>query len=181
MGDAATPAAPAEALVRRLARRVREVVVRRILDVDDTPHRIALGVFLGTLVAWTPTLGLQLVLYVALATVLRANKVSGLPLVFVTNPVTAAPCYWLCWRLGALLTGGAVVAEASPAAAIETTPPLPPPPEAAGPWWHELWQSLALVGADLWVGSLVIGVLTGAVAYLLTHRGVTAWRRRKVA
>ena len=64
---------------------------RWLLRVRDTPRRIAWGVFLGSVVAMTPTLGFQIVLYVAIATVLRANKLSGIPILFISNPITAVP------------------------------------------------------------------------------------------
>ena len=38
----------------------------RVLHVDDTPHRIALGVALGFFVTWTPTIGVQIVLILLL-------------------------------------------------------------------------------------------------------------------
>ena len=57
----------------KLWTRLKNVVVSGILGLDDSPQRIALGVFLGFVVAMTPTLGLQIVIYVALAALLRVN------------------------------------------------------------------------------------------------------------
>ncbi len=68
--------------------------IYRVLHVDDTPHRIALGVAVGIFVAWTPTFGLQMILTVLLATLLRGNKLVGLPFVWISNPVTAWPIYF---------------------------------------------------------------------------------------
>ena len=70
--------------------KARNILVHRVLGVDDSPHRIALGVAVAFFVAWTPTLGFQMVLAIALATVLRANKAVTVPIVWLTNPVTAA-------------------------------------------------------------------------------------------
>ena len=43
-------------------RRLKQIVLHNILHLDDTPHRIAWGVFIGAMIAFTPTLGLQIVL-----------------------------------------------------------------------------------------------------------------------
>ena len=44
--------------LRDLWRRLKQIVFHNILHLDDTPHRIAWGVFLGAMIAFTPTLGL---------------------------------------------------------------------------------------------------------------------------
>ena len=86
--------------------KLKDVVVHKILGLDDAPSRIAWGVFLGCVVAMTPTLGLQILLYVSLATLLRVNKLSGIPILFISNPFTAVPLYGFCWWVGNLLLHG---------------------------------------------------------------------------
>lgn len=87
--------------LRDLWRRLQQIVFHNILHLDDTPHRIAWGVFLGTMIAFTPTLGLQIVLYIPIAALLRANKISGIPILFISNPFTAVPLYYTTWSVGA--------------------------------------------------------------------------------
>ena len=53
--------------------RLRNVVVNRILGLNDTPHRIAWGVLLGFVVAFTPTVGLQMMIFVAVVQRLIGN------------------------------------------------------------------------------------------------------------
>ena len=53
------------------------------------PHRLALGLFL----AWTPAIGLQML-------ALRANVVVGIPMVWISNPVTMGPIYLWNYLLG---------------------------------------------------------------------------------
>lgn len=164
-----------------MIQRFKDVVVHRILGVDDTPHRIAWGVLLGFVIGWTPTLGFQIVLYVALATVVRANKVSGIPILFISNPFTAVPLYYFCWKVGSfLLHGGVPTGEQS-----EVRERLS---DAAvddfwghvfdGAFWSDLGQTLLDMGAEMWLGSLVMGVLTGVPCYFLTLWGVRMYRRR---
>src|SRR5690606_35711270 len=95
----------------------KRVLVHNILGLDDTPHRIALGVLLGFVIAFTPTLGFQIILYVAVAALLRANKLSGIPILFITNPFTAVPLYWFVWKVGGLVLGRSAEGEKAPSAA----------------------------------------------------------------
>lgn len=167
-----------------LVQRARSAVIHGILGVADTPQRIAWGVFIGTVIAWTPTLGLQIVLYIGLATLLRANKLSGIPVLFISNPFTAVPLYWLCWRLGAAILGTEVGGEEALAERLETA-------EAeVGEhslwdeiWTSEFWVSLAetllSLGKEMWIGSIVLGVAMGIPLYFLTLWGVRAFRRAR--
>ena len=163
-------------------RRLRGVVVNRILGLNDTPHRIAWGVFLGFVVAFSPTVGLQMILFVAVATLLRANKVSGLPIVWITNPVTVVPVYYACWRIGALLLG----TDADPERGRRIIRELAGA-ESGFAWdrlvewafWGQLATTLWELGAELWLGGFVVGVLLGGAAYPLTLWGVRAYRRAR--
>lgn len=169
----------------RLWRRLKDVVVHRILGVDDTPKRIAWGVFLGFIVAMTPTIGFQIVMYIAIASVLRANKVVGIPILFISNPFTAVPLYWFAWWLGSAILHGGVPEdpseEAVRARVVDDT-------EAAEPWYtriftSEFWETLGdqmlSIGAELWLGCAVLGLLTGIPAYFLTLWAVKRFRARR--
>ncbi|MGE0787888.1 MAG: DUF2062 domain-containing protein [Sandaracinaceae bacterium] len=160
--------------------RVKGVVVNRILGLHDTPHRIAWGVFLGFVVAFSPTVGLQMVIYLAVATALRANKVSGLPVVWLTNPVTLVPVYYACWRIGAFVLG----TDDDPARGERIIAQLM---GAGTEWawgrlfeaefWRELGRTLVDLGAELWLGGFVVGVALGALFYPITIAAVRAYRR----
>jgi len=167
-------------------RRLKNLIVNRILGVADTPQRIAFGVFLGCVVAFTPTIGLQIVLYVAIATVLRANKVSGIPILFISNPVTAVPLYWFCWWVGALVMHGGVPQELMDREELASS--LGQGAAASSDWssqiltldfWKALGSTLASMGAELWVGSLILGVLAGLLAYPFTVFSVRVYRRAR--
>lgn len=164
-----------------LVRRAKDVVIHRVLRADDTPHRIAWGVFLGVFVAWTPTLGLQIVIYLALAALLRANKASGIPFLFISNPFTAVPVYLFAWRVGSFLLRGeraeeqdrlSIEERLTQASDAETGSLLDPENLRA------LWNMLLELGAELWLGGFVVGLLVGIPAYVLSYWGVREYRRR---
>ena len=162
--------------------RLKDMVVTRILGLDDSPQRIARGVFLGFLVAMTPTLGLQIVLYVTLAAILRVNKVSGVPILFITNPVTALPLYGFCWWLGNVVLHGGQGAsswEDVRARLIEESSRSDSVYEQllSADFWSSVGEAMAQLGGELWLGSLISGLVLGVPAYALALWGVRAYRR----
>ncbi|MEL7335859.1 MAG: DUF2062 domain-containing protein, partial [Planctomycetota bacterium] len=56
---------------------------------DDPPHKLALGIALGIFWGMLPMIG-QTVAVVASAWILRANRLVGVGLVWISNPLTYA-------------------------------------------------------------------------------------------
>ncbi len=165
-------------------RRLQQVVFHNILHLDDTPHRIAWGVFLGTLIAFTPTLGLQIVFYLPVAALLGANRLSGIPILFISNPFTAVPLYYTTWSVGARILhpedGGVVVTRDTITAWLgETGRAL----KESGPgrllerdFWTDAGRLLISTGDELWVGGLVLGLAAGIPLYFATRWGISTFR-----
>lgn len=158
-------------------------MVDRILGLNDTPHRIAWGVALGTFVCFTPTIGIQILLYVAVASVVRANRVSGMPILFLSNPVTALPLYYSEWWLGATILHGS--AEGDGQRLIDALERLQANDMADTLWswayWRDLTFSILDLGVEIWIGATVIGVLASAPVYFVAKRAVVGYRRRKAS
>lgn len=87
-----------QSLVRRL-----RLQLRRLLQLDDTPESIARGVALGVFIAMTPTVGIQMILVAIVHTLCRANRIAGFVMVYISNPVTMIPIYWLDYAIGWLV------------------------------------------------------------------------------
>ena len=168
--------------IRKIIRQIEHFIVYRILHADDTPHRLALGIALGVFVAWTPTVGLQMVLVLLLATIFRANRPVGIPVVWISNPITAAPLYYVNYRLGQYLLG--LFGER---------------PNIEYTWlkqklydfnsftyilnniFHaEFWRKLAyIVGdftLDLWVGSIILALFLGVICYIISYKTIVWYR-----
>ncbi len=188
----APPAAPTpaggpdlQALPPGLWPKVKHLVVHNILHLDDTPHRIAFGVLLGFIVGATPTIGLQMLIYVAIATLLGANKISGILPVWLSNPVTAVPLYYTNWRIGRFMMGGGTVDKAATEKILEAVVGVPGQDQPlwerifSPTFWSAALDAFMAMGAELWLGSLLVGVVLGVPAYWLTHRGVIAFRKRR--
>ncbi|MDR0964996.1 MAG: DUF2062 domain-containing protein [Myxococcales bacterium] len=159
--------------LRRQFARLRHFVVHKILGIDDSPHRIALGVAIGIFITWMPLIGFQMALTLFFATLLRANKVVGVPLVWISNPATLwiyIPNYVLgCWLLGEApsverLTGALGQAFGLGALGLKERGIL-------------LFQTLWDTFAPLMLGSVIIGAVLAAISYVATRRGVHAYRR----
>lgn len=156
--------------------RLKRVIVDDVLGVHDTPHRVAWGVSLGFFIGWTPTLGLQIVLYVAIASLLRANKVSGIAPLFISNVFTAAPLYYFCWWVGALLLNGGVGGGGK--AKVAAMGSLDGLSLFSLEFWSRAADVMVSLGVELWFGSLVLGVLNAVPAYFFTRWLLNRRQRR---
>jgi len=162
--------------LRLLSRRTRLFVKYRVLHVDDTPHRIALGVGIGFFVTWTPTMGFQMLLTVILCSLFRANKLVGVPFAWISNPATIVPVYYPNYRVGVALTPGTeakTLADWSQVIEGVFDPALSLWQRMLSPWQF----ALDILG-PLWVGSLVVGAVIGAIMYWITYVSVVRYRRR---
>lgn len=148
--------------LKPLQQLLKRRVFEPILGLSDSPHRIALGVALGVFIAFTPTFGLQILLYLAIASAIGANRMSGIGPLFISNPITLVPLYYGAWRLGALVLGESIAA-------------LPPP--LVQPEGTLTMASIASVGIELWIGSFILGGVAAVPAYFASRCAVERFRQ----
>lgn len=143
---------------------------------DGSPEAIARGVSLGLLIAFTPTIGVQVVLAAALAPLVRANVPAAVAMVWVTNPATMGPAFALTYRIGCAVWHGraGAVAPAAVAKAID----IDTPHAFFAPWERlaELLSAGEAVIAPLVIGGLIVGGSLALVGYVVTLRVVRAHR-----
>ncbi len=172
---------PGNSALSSIWQTTRRFVYKRVLHADDTPHRIALGVAIATFVAFTPTMGLQTVIALALAAVLRANKAVCVPLVWITNPATFVPIYWSCWRIGAAVVPNAAATE--DVAVMHRLAAYAHPAHLGRvltyDFWSQLFYLMVDLGTELWVGCIIVGLILGICGYFATRWTVTAYRTRR--
>jgi uncharacterized protein (DUF2062 family) len=133
----------------------------RLARQRGTPDEIAKGLALGIFVGMTPTFGVQMLLAVLLAFVLKENKLAAAAGVWITNPLTAPFIYALEYESGRLLLG---------------LPRLRLPQELS-------FSAMQSLGYDfmipLWTASLIYGVICASLTFALTLRLfplIKAWR-----
>ena len=145
--------------------------VYRVLSLDDTPHRIALGVAIGMFVTWTPTIGFQMALTVALCVLLRANKLVGVPFVWISNPLTIVPIYVPSYYLGCWLLGRSTDGVSKIQEAVDW---------GTDGWSHKVSHFFSTVWSiflELWVGSLLFAAVIGALSYVIIYYLVIFYRK----
>ena len=77
----------------------------RLLRIDDSAESIALGTAIGVFIAMTPTVGIQMILVLIVCAFVPANRLAGLVTVYISNPLTLVPIYYVdylagIWALG---------------------------------------------------------------------------------
>jgi uncharacterized protein (DUF2062 family) len=155
-----------------MRRRVRYFVFHTVLHADDPPHRLALGLAIGMFITFTPTVGFQMILTAFFAWLLRANKVVGLPVVWISNPATIPPIFYLCYRVGRL------VLQMEPVG-VEWWATLSQPPATFSDRVSFYWERFTDIAAPLWVGSLIVALIVGYVTYYVSYYAIYGYRMKR--
>lgn len=144
-----------------------------MLRADDPPHRLALGVAIALFITFTPTVGFQSALVVLLAALLGANKLVGLPIVWISNPATFVPIYYPCYRLGLWMTGG----ERVP---LKWWGELIRPPEGYLPAMEFYWSRMMEIILPLTLGCVILGLPIAIAGYFLTYQSIVRYRHHRL-
>ncbi len=166
--------------------RAKRFIKFRIIHVDDSPHRIALGVSLGLFTAFLPLLGLHTIIAFMLAFVTRANKAVSILCSWISNPLTVIPIFVPSYIFGRAIVG--IFRE-----------PLPPDTHqvaeilersfsfssliaavSSSDFWKEMASLFGEIGLELTTGCLVLGTTFAVVFYFATYNMIIV-HRKKVA
>jgi uncharacterized protein (TIGR03546 family) len=153
-------------------RSTRRFILHNVLHADDPPDRLAMGAAIGVFIAFTPAIGLQMLLVVFLAWLLRANKVIGVPLVWISNPATIIPIFYGCYSVGRFVLQRKAI---------------------GGHWWNELyrppdswwdavlfyWHHFMDIAGPLWLGSFIVGFLLAYPTYYVLAHLIYRYRMRR--
>jgi len=148
---------------------------RNIISIRATPRQIALGVALGSFIAFTPLVGIQMLLAALVAAVLGASRKAAMLAVWISNPMTMAPIFALTYQLGILL-GTSSTASASLTSSpdqMETTAYSVP---TSGMTFEQVIQAGGDVVWPMFLGGAVVGLIAALIAYDLTHRAVLVYQ-----
>lgn len=154
-------------------------LLRWVIKLRSSPKAIASGLALGTFIAFTPTYGIQIFLAVLLATVFNYNRPAALVPVWITNPVTIAPVYTFNYWIGCFVWSGPDVRIVSDIL-VNLSSKL-----AKLDFWDVQKQLVELfhIGWDilipLTIGSIIVGVVFGALVYFCSSFLLTIFFRRR--
>ncbi len=154
-------------------------MLRWVSKLRSSPSAIAGGLAMGTFVAFTPTMGIQFILVVILATALRLNRAAAIAPIWITNPITVAPIYTLNYWIGLQFCDGPPLQHVS-GIFVDLGKAM-----ASMEFWQiaEQTETILQLGMDitipLVVGSCIVGVVCGVIAYLVSLKILTLLFNRK--
>ena len=160
-------------------------VFRWLFRLRGSPQAIAGGFSLGLFIAFTPTIGIQVVLAFFMATALDLNRTAAVLAVWITNPVTIPAIFSLNYWLGSLIWEGPSVLVVSQRL-FQLATQL-----ATLDFWAitDQLSAVAELGIDIIVplilGSFIAGTLSATLSYVILLRLFTFLfarraRRKKV-
>ena len=165
-------------MARKLYQRVSFFIVHRILRADDSPSRIARGVAIGVFMAWLPLIGLQMLLVLAFSFFLRANKLVGLPVVWISNIFTLGPIYYPSYIVGTMILK-------SEAVSIKDFEYRFGEISSSGlPWTGQMREFAGVLFGKIiyptFIGSLITGAVMALLSYFLTVWAIERHRQHRI-
>lgn len=167
--------------------RATRYVIHRMSRLPDDPHRIARGLFAGSLIGFLPLPGLQFVAAWGAARLVRGNVLSALLGTFNTNPLTTPFFAVAAMSLGHWLLGVQAPLSAEGIARAFG--------HAGGDLWRNVvavftddqmhWGGLVQFWKDIYlpyfIGALLPGTVLSAIAYYITIPVVQAYQKARAA
>lgn len=163
---------------RNLLMRMRPIL-RWLIKLRSSPRAIAGGFALGTFIAFTPTVGVQIILAVVIATFFNMNRPAAMIPVWITNPITVAPIYTFNYWLGSKFWDGPPLKEVS-GLFIDIGRTM-----ARLEFWDIKEQFLAVLhmGREILIplllGSLIVGLISGFLVYILSLKLLSVFFSRR--
>ena len=153
--------------------RMRELL-KKLLQIEDTPERTALAFSIGIFLGFSPFLGLHTLTGLAVAFLFKLNRVAILLGVWSNTPWWLVPYYTLATWLGTW-----VVRFRIDGATLEGMFQLG---KEKGFLTSEFWMQIASqwgLLASFLTGSLILALLLSLIAYPLSLRGIRFYRSQK--
>ncbi len=138
-------------------------VYYRFIRLRSTPEELSRGLASGVFAGCFPLFGFQTLLGIAIASILRGNKIAAAAGTWVSNPLTYVPIYAFNLWIGQFVTG------------IELDQVL----EAD----LQSWSTVKTMGADilltLMIGSAMVGLVASIASYFIGVRLTRNLQRRQ--
>jgi hypothetical protein len=141
---------------------------QELLHFDDPPRRLAVALAAGVFISCTPFWGLQTVLAVVVAAVLRLNRAATVLGTWLNLPWFAPFVYGAAIKIGLLVAPGLRDADAASFDLLLRDP--------SALSWATLWSWLRGSSRALLVGSMIVGLVAGGATYAIA---LTALARRR--
>ncbi|MGK7888207.1 MAG: DUF2062 domain-containing protein [Leptolyngbyaceae cyanobacterium] len=135
----------------------------RFVRLRGGAEAIARGIAAGVFAGWFPLFGFQTIMGIALATLLKGNKLMAVAATWVSNPFTYVPIYYFNFRVGQhLLAGVGVEAELPEWSVLQDILT-----ESGWDAFSQLAAFGGIVSAALFWGCFSVGLVSAIAAYFL--------------
>lgn len=140
-------------------------VYRKVVRIDDSPGRIALGAGIGVFSGILPGTGPLAAIF--LAVILRANRAAALAAGVLTNTWLSILTFVLASQVGAAIFGiGRQELQEEWQLLF-----------SSWDWQRVVWSPIVKVALPVMAGYVLIGALFGVAAYMVTWGVVVVYRR----
>jgi uncharacterized protein (DUF2062 family) len=120
-----------------------------------------------------------MVLSVFLAWILKANKLVGVPIVWISNPVTFFFIYYPCYWVGCQLLGMPAPIDEWKRTVSEWRVLAENPASGWGDRFRLIWDSIMDFMGPLWLGCLIVATVAGTLSYYLSLYAIRSYRLRR--
>ncbi len=136
-------------------------ILKTLIRLDDSAHKIALSFAVGVYIAVSPFFGIHTILAIVVSLIFRLNKISTIAGSWVNMPWSAPFVYYFEYKLGCLITGVHARFHLKPFT-LE----------------HYL-ESGRNAFWSIFIGSVITGVVLSIVFYFIVRYLIELYRRRK--
>ena len=138
----------------------------KLIKISDTPHSISLGFAIGVFSAFTPLIGLHIVIAIFFSWLVNANYLSSVAGTFIGTPITY-PFMWI----SSILVGNIFFSVDNLNKDLFEN------------FSFYSWDFFLLIKPFIWsfvIGSTVLGLISSFLSHFLLKRLVILYRRRKL-
>jgi hypothetical protein len=136
----------------------------KLIRLQDNPKVIATGLAVGVFAGSFPFFGMQTLVAIALAFMLRGSKVAAAAATWISNPITYVPFYIFNYKVGKLVLG--VEENLNFTLDLESFT-----------YFRQLGAKFAIT---LLIGCFVVGSILGIITYIASFRFFQRLHRRKL-
>ena len=126
--------------------------LRLLWDLEGTPAERARGIGVGVFCGCFPFFGLQSLMGVCLASLLKGNHLLAVLGTWISNPLTYIPLYWLNYKIGSFFLG----LETNFNKFSELTQ-------------RQMWDQGWIISSRILFGSLIMGLLSGLIFGFISY------------
>ena len=149
-------------------------LIKKLLWIEDTPERTAMGFSIGVFLGFSPFLGLHTLAGLAVAFILKLNRVAVLLGVWTNTPWWLVPYYGIATWLGTKLVGY----QMSKRAILRVFRHGMEHGFITKGFWEQLISHTGLL-LSFCIGSFLLSLFLGVIAYPLSLKWIKFYRSRR--